>query len=179
MSIADNRPIPPMPTLPPLPLRRRDEPVARVGHAEAKAGKRRFRGFTAFLLVMLVVSLVFATSFRTVEVKGTSMLPTLQPGRRVLTSSAFWLVGGLKKGDIVVLKEKDGSGYFIKRIFGMPGDAIPWAYAPRNHPFSKGKFIVPPDSLYVIGDNLPASSDSRAFGPVPEDRLLGKVVVAR
>lgn len=153
---------------------------ARLGLREAQRGKRRrVRAFTVFLLLTLAVAAVFAVFFHTVEVKGPSMLPTLTNDRKVLVSSAYWLVGRLKKDDIVVIREADGNGYFIKRVRGMPGDEIEWSLAPRDHPFANGKFRVPAGTVYVLGDNLDQSTDSRVLGPIPQDRLYGKVVVAR
>ena len=153
---------------------------ARLGLREAQKGKRRrVRAFTVFLFLALFLAGFFGLTFHTVEVKGPSMLPTLTNDRRVLVSSAYWLVGKLKKDDIVVIHEADGNGYFIKRIKGMPGDEIEWAFAPRNHPFASGKYRVPADSVYVLGDNLDKSTDSRVLGAIPESRLYGKVVVAR
>lgn len=149
--------------------------MARAAH---RAGCR-LRGFTVFLIGILIFAGVFAMNFKTVEVKGVSMLPTLQEGRRVLTSHALWLVGGIHKGDIIVLAEPDRKGYFIKRVAGLPGDEIEWTFAPRNYSMSSGKYRVPPNTFYVLGDNLDQSQDSRAFGPVPQNRLLGKVVVAK
>ncbi len=154
--------------------------AARLGLREAQKGQRRkVRAFTVFLFGALFLAAFFALTFHTVEVKGPSMLPTLKNGRRVLVSSAYWLVGALRANDIVVIHEADGHGYFIKRIRGMPGDEIEWAYAPRSHPFSAGRFRVPEGTVYVLGDNLDQSTDSRALGPIPAERLLGKVVVAR
>ena len=141
--------------------------------------RRRYRGFTVFLFFVLVVTGVFAVNFRTVEVKGLSMAPTLRDSQRVLVSHAAWLVGEVKKNDIVVLREADGNGYYIKRVVGLEGDTIDWWASPRGHRIADGKFRVPQGGLYVIGDNLEASEDSRRFGAVPKDRLLGKVLVAR
>ncbi|RYG69429.1 hypothetical protein EON77_14700, partial [bacterium] len=89
--------------------------VARLGGTEIRRkGRRRVRGFTVFLFVVLALALFGFLNFRTVEVKGISMLPTLKEDRKVLVSHAFWLVGPVRKGDIVVLREADGKGYFIK-----------------------------------------------------------------
>lgn len=154
--------------------------VAHLGGTEkARKGRRRVRGFTVFLLLVLGLAIFFFANFRTVEVKGVSMLPTLKENRRVLVSHAFWLVGQVKKNDIVVLREADGNGYYIKRVKGLAGDQIEWDYKPRDVPFKDGPYIVPAGTLYVVGDNLEHSEDSRKFGPVPMDRLLGKVLVAR
>lgn len=154
--------------------------VAHLGGTESRRkGRRRVRGFTIFLLVTLALALFFKLTFTSVEVRGISMLPALTEHRKVLVSNALWLVGGLKKEDIVVLREAEGNGYYIKRIKGLPGDTIEWTYMPRDRSLAEGPFVVPPGTLYVLGDNLEHSQDSRQFGPVPMDRLLGKVLVAR
>lgn len=153
--------------------------VARLGGAEIRRKGRRVRGFTIFLFAVLGLALFGFLNFRTVEVKGISMLPTLKEDRKVLVSHAFWLVGAVRRGDIVVLREADGKGYFIKRVKGLPGDEIEWTFKPRDRPLAEGPYRVPPDTVYVLGDNLEHSTDSRAIGAVPQDRILGKVLVSR
>ncbi|RYG65239.1 signal peptidase I [bacterium] len=154
--------------------------VARIGGAEIRSkGRRRVRGFTVFLFIVLILAVFGLLNFRTVEVKGISMLPTLTENRKVLVSHAFWLVGPVKREDIVVLREADGTGYFIKRVKGLPGDEIEWTFKPRDVSIASGPYHVPPGMIYVLGDNLAHSTDSRVIGPVPMDRILGKVLVAR
>ena len=139
----------------------------------------KVRGFTIFLLIVLVLTIIFYPFFKMAEVKGESMLPTLQSGQKVLTCHAYWLVGSIKKDDIIVLKEEKSQDYFIKRVYGLPGDEIPWAMAPQGWPLDKGKYIVPPDRIYVIGDNLNHSDDSRKFGAFLQSNILGKVLTWR
>ena len=139
--------------------------------------KQRVRGFTIVLFTLLLVSLVMVTNFKTAEVQGESMLPTLESGRKVFTSRAFWLVGPIKKNDIIVLKEETTKGYFIKRVLGLPGDKIPWSMAPRDWPLDKGPYIVPEGRIYVVGDNLNHSDDSRKFGAFLQSNILGKVLI--
>ncbi|MBI1334410.1 MAG: signal peptidase I [Armatimonadetes bacterium] len=141
--------------------------------------KTKVRGFTIFLIVVLMVSIVFFTSFKTAEVRGESMLPTLQNGQKVLTCHAYWLVGQIKVNDIIVLKEEKSNDYFIKRVLGLPGDAIPWSMAPRDWPLEKGNYIVPPGRIYVVGDNINHSDDSRKFGAFLQSNILGKVITWR
>jgi signal peptidase I len=104
------------------------------------------------------------------------MHPTLMNGRKVLTTKAYWLVGKIKPGDIIVLQEEKSNGYFIKRVKGLPGDRIDWVFAPQNWPLVNGPYIVPENGIYVIGDNLNHSDDSRKFGAFREDKILGKVL---
>jgi signal peptidase I len=142
--------------------------------------KFRLRGFTLFLLVILVVAAVFGSNVKTVIVRGESMHPTLQSGQKVLTTKAYWLSGQIKKNDIIVLQEeKADQGYFIKRVWGMPGDKIPWSMAPTNWPLENGDYTVPDGHIYVIGDNLLHSDDSRKFGAFRLEKVLGKVLTWR
>lgn len=141
--------------------------------------RSRVRGFTIFLLVVFVAALVFGLNFKTAVVDGQSMLPTLQNGQKVLTTKAYFLVGAIKKNDIIVLKEQDSEKYFIKRVYGLPGDQIPWALAPQDWPLEKGPYVVPEGRIYVIGDNILHSDDSRKFGAFMLDHVLGKVVTWR
>lgn len=149
--------------------------------AEKQSGPKRpkVRGFTIFLLVLLVVATVFMMNFKTVIVRGNSMVPTLANGRKVLATKAYWLVGPIKVNDIIVLKEEKSEAYFIKRVVGLPGDPIKWTLAPQNHPLTSGPYVVPEGGIYVVGDNLNHSDDSRKFGPFKQERILGKVVTWR
>lgn len=139
----------------------------------------KVRGFTIFLIIVLIFALLFSQFMKMAEVKGESMLPTLHPGQRVLTCHAYWLIGAVKPNDIIVLKEEKTSGYFIKRVLGLPGDKIPWSLAPREWPLEKGEYIVPEGRIYVVGDNLNHSDDSRKFGAFLQSNILGKVLIGR
>ena len=102
-----------------------------------------------------------------------------------------------ERGDIVVFKyPKDPSQYFIKRIIGLPGETVEvrdnriyvtnsdgrkmildeTTYLEEGErTISKTKWTLGPDELYVMGDNRDYSLDSRSFGPVSRDLIVGKV----
>ncbi len=124
-------------------------------------------------------------NFQTVVVKGVSMYPTFHTGDRLVVCRSYWLVGPIKDGDIVVLKDIGASGtsadappgaYIIKRVYRMGGERVDWKYIPVGHSIVSGAYTVPKGDIYVLGDNLPVSEDSRRFGPRPLADVLGKVL---
>src|SRR3990172_3346232 len=93
--------------------------------------------------------------FARYEVSGESMTPALAPGERVLVNRAAFWFGRPRAGDVVVLRDpRTPARLLIKRI---------------ERPASAGAWLV-------HGDNANASTDSRTFGPVRGDLLVGKVV---
>ncbi|MCI0777901.1 MAG: nickel-type superoxide dismutase maturation protease [Chloroflexi bacterium] len=86
-------------------------------------------------------------------VEGESMTPSVSPGERVFVNRAAYWFGPPKAGDLVVLRDpRKPERLLIKRIDEAHGN-----------------------SFEVAGDNVDASTDSRTFGPVPADLILGKV----
>lgn len=136
-------------------------------------------GFGFGLLVVLGFAVFFQREFITVQVSGESMEQTFSNGDRLLASSAYWLIGGIRKNDVVVFRRKGERENVIKRVVYLPGDVVPWQFIPETWPFERGEYKVPAQHYFVLGDNLPASEDSRKFGPVPFEEVLGKVVLAR
>jgi signal peptidase I len=146
-----------------------------------KPSRRRkvlFTGFGVFLLGVLAFAIFFWVNFQTVVVKGDSMDPTLQNGQRLLITKAYWLVGDIRKNDIIVVHRPESGEVVIKRVYAMQGETVDFYNVPDNWNLAQGEYIVPPDSYYVLGDNRPVSDDSRLFGPVRSDVILGKVVRA-
>lgn len=130
------------------------------------------------LLTLLGFATFFQQNFRTIQVQGNSMVPTFSNGTHLLASSAYWLVGPIRKGDIVVV-EDDNGGAIIKRVYRIAGEKVDWLNVPEDYNMTDGDYVVPNQSLYVLGDNRDVSEDSRRFGPVPYDRIIGKVVLKR
>ncbi len=147
-----------------------------------KVRRRAFTGFGLAMVGVLAFALFFLLNFTTVVVSGPSMLPTFKTGRRLLASKAYWLVGNLRHDDIVVIREIDpnaGTGYFIKRVYRLAGEKVDMVNIPRTWKLAQGEYKVPPDCVYVLGDNREVSSDSRELGPIKLSRIIGKVVVVR
>ena len=143
-----------------------------------KGKKRTITGFGVFLVFTLVFTIFFYLNVKTIQVSGVSMLPTFKNGRRVLVSKAYWLVGPIKDNDIVVSKDPGGPGTIIKRVYRLGGESVDYPHYPDTVPLFMGReYRVPKGYVYLLGDNPPFSEDSRRFGPVPIDKILGKVIV--
>ena len=94
-----------------------------------------------------------------VEVAGTSMRPTLEPGDWALAIR----VRSVRRGDIVVVEHPERPGFeLVKRVVHISGDVAP-----------DGFELV--DEIWVEGDEPEASSDSRRFGPLPIGRVRARV----
>jgi len=132
--------------------------------------------FSLSLLVLFGLAVFFYLNFHTVIVSGHSMDPTFSTGERLVASKAYWLVGPIKDNDIVVIATGKPGEYIIKRVYKMGGEIVDWPNAPQKWAFANGEFKVPPGCVYVLGDNRPISEDSRIFGPVPVNRIIGKII---
>ncbi|KAG5954532.1 hypothetical protein E4U57_004367 [Claviceps arundinis] len=130
----------------------------------------------SFIKSVFFSHLVFSHLFSVDAAEGPSMLPTF-------TVQGEWFVldkrkrrgRGIAVGDLVIYKipmSPNQSG--IKRVVGMPGD-----YVSLGTPGERGDdqmIQVPQGHCWIVGDNLPASRDSRAFGPLPLALVQAKVV---
>lgn len=131
------------------------------------------------------------------QVKGASMEPTFRTGDYILTSKITYKFRSIDRGDVVVFKSlKNPDIEFIKRVIGLPGDQILLQntivhvndkpvqenyIADKTNVFEGGflkegqAITVPPEYIFVMGDNRPRSSDSREFGPIPITNVIGVV----
>jgi signal peptidase I len=152
----------------------------------------RWRSVASLALQVAVLTLlVLAFFMRLPQVSGLSMEPHIRSGEYVLINTFAYRFGVPGRGEIVAFRhEDDARAIFIKRVIGLPGDRIridrgtvyvtgtqldePYVQDPDDRTF--GQILVPPRSIYVLGDNRANSEDSRTFGPVGEDRLIGRAV---
>lgn len=123
--------------------------------------------FTIFALAIVApVRLWIAKPF---IVYGASMEPTLANGDYLIIDEISYKFHKPEKGDIVVFRYPlDPSKYFIKRIIGMPGEILE---------FDGQTITLKENEYFVMGDNRNASSDSRVWGPVPENLLVGRTFI--
>lgn len=155
-----------------------------------------------FIQTLVVFGAIFALIFWQVaqphRVSGSSMVPTLINGDYILTDKVSYKLGRPKHGDIIVFKNpKNESEDFVKRIMAGPGDRIkiesglvyinskqiPEPYLTsetttnvRNVPQDGVELKVKDDNYFVLGDNREHSSDSREWGEITREEIIGKVI---
>ncbi len=141
-------------------------------------------------LLLLLGLAWFMSVYRFVDVVQHSMEPTLQPRDKLLVNFRAPRHGPPPRGAIVVLQPPSESEWVVKRVVGVENDDILIGpdgltvngrriredYITRQSGDAAAGGIVPRDAVYVLGDNRPQSNDSRDYGPVPTERVLGHVV---
>ncbi len=150
---------------------------------------------TILICLFLVLVIVFVTMFRLGIVRGASMEPTYTDGRIVLVRRIATLGRKLHRGDVVLVRNEHD--VIIKRVYRLPGEEIDHSfpdvlsqsqlrdltdyYEQKVQKTPEGDvphYYVPHGYIVVVGDNTPVSEDSRIFGPVSEQDILGVVVRA-
>jgi signal peptidase I len=153
----------------------------------------RWRPVANLALQLAVLAALIAAFFVRLpqQVSGLSMEPYIRSGEYVIINTFAYRMGAPRRGDIVAFRhEGDARAVFIKRVIGLPGDRIridrgrvflngvrvdePYVRHPDTRSFHE--VLVPDAAVYVLGDNRAESEDSRSFGPVSDNRLIGRAV---
>ena len=136
--------------------------------------------------------LLFAnTLLLSLRLSGGSMEPTYYNGNVVCVSRLAGFFGGYNRGDVVVFDytDEDGQRQVIKRVIAVEGDRLeivpegvmvngvlldePYAMGPTE---GVADLVIPPDTVFVLGDHRTESFDSRNMGVIAEKDLKGKVL---
>lgn len=162
--------------------------------------KKIYSGFIDIMQTFLMAASIFLVIYifilRPFQVSGESMYPTFKNKEYILTNLIGLRFGNPHRGDVIVFKAPtDNDKDFIKRVIGNPGDTVmvrdgfvyvngekldEGAYLANDVRTYGGSFlkdgvpaVVPDGKLLVMGDNRPASSDSREWGLLSQKDVIG------
>ena len=174
-----------------------------LGDTNQKGFFERLSGYLVeFIETLVVFGAVFASIYLFVaqfhKVSGNSMVPTMHNGDYLVTEKVSYRFRAPKSGEIIVLKNpRNESQDFIKRIIAVPGDTVEISngnvlvngkileekYLPPSTPTHSGAFLTEGSSVkvgsnqyFAFGDNREHSSDSREWGPVTKEEIVGRAL---
>ena len=156
------------------------------------------------LVKIFIIALIIIVPFRIFVaepfvVSGSSMLPNFHNHDYLIIDRFTYRSESPKRGDVIVMIfPKDNSQFFIKRVIGLPGDTVkfaqgkvmiynaqnPTGFVLEENYLPKGVETISTtpsfgplgsDEFFVLGDNRMASSDSRFWGILPRNDIVGKV----
>ncbi|XP_054800002.1 uncharacterized protein LOC129304391 [Prosopis cineraria] len=132
----------------------------------------------AFSLVKLSCCLHVTATYLVdpIQIYGPSMLPVMGPMPTIiLTERNSPRLGKVERGDIVIVRSPENPRKLMcKRLLGLEGDGVTFLVDPKNSDKCE-TVVVPKGHVWVQGDNIYNSRDSRQFGPVPFGLLHAKV----
>ena len=175
----------------PAPARQRLARSLPPSRSQAEAVPRRSL-FTWTGHLAATLAILWSLAFHVSEVRGSSMAPTILDSDRIMVDEVSHRVWPVEAGAVVVHRyPHDPSVRYVKRVIGVAGDEIlleqgrVWrngalveeAYLAGFgvDPHARVHTVVQPGHLFVLGDNRPRSSDSRDFGQVPIELIVGTV----
>lgn len=102
-------------------------------------------------------------------VSGASMEPTFYNGDYLIIDEISYNLREPQKGEVIVFRYPlDPTKFFIKRVIGVPGEIVA---------FNGTAVTLGENEYYVLGDNREESSDSRIWGAVPENLIVGRGLI--
>ncbi len=167
---------------------------------------KNFFNFVLELIKVVVISLAIIIPIRyfliqPFYVKGASMEPNFYDHEYLIIDEITYRFTAPQRGDIIVFRyPKNPQEYFIKRLIGLPGEKIqikdgevyiynkdnsggmklaePYlAPGTKTYGLSEEPITLEANQGYVLGDNRNSSKDSRSFGPVSRDLIIGRVLL--
>ena len=145
------------------------------------------------ILLALVIFFGARLFVQTFSIDGRSMQANFEPGQYALVSKASYGLGSPQRGDVVVLyRPGSPTEELLKRVIGLPGEEVAIRsgtvfingleldesdYLGSVETSDMSARAVPRGAYFVMGDNRSVSQDSRSFGPVPREAIVGKVVL--
>lgn len=147
----------------------------------------------SYIVILIIVLLIKFYVVTPIKVNGNSMYSTLKDKEIMILNEIYYRVKDIKRFDIIVLKHDNDK--LIKRVIGLPGESIKYVdeklyindeeveenfFHRYTKDFDLSQFNVdkiPAGCYFVLGDNRTDSLDSRTFGFVKEEDILGRAKV--
>ena len=146
-------------------------------------------------IVIISLAIIIPVRYYLIQpffVRGASMEPTFDNGQYLVVNEIGYRLSQPERGEVIVFKYPfDKSQYYIKRIVGLPGEKVEVkdgavfingveldesSYLPKaTFTIGEAAFDLKADEYFVLGDNRQASSDSRQWGVLPADNIVGQV----
>jgi signal peptidase I len=145
------------------------------------------------LAIVIPVRVFIAQPF---IVSGESMVPTFEDGDYLIVDELSYRLREPERGEVIIFRyPNDPSRFFIKRIIGLPGETVTFdgdttftvsggdlespitlsePYVSRTMVMARKTTKLGTDEFFVMGDNRPASSDSRIWGTLPRHDIIGR-----
>lgn len=164
------------------------------------------RGVASFFLEtakLVFISLLIIVPIRYFVIQpffvlGASMEPTFQNGDYLIIDEISYILGDPKRDDVIVFHYPyNTKQFYIKRIIGLPGETVVLDakgvtiknaehpegmvldedFLPTKEEYGNKSVALGADEYFVLGDNREASSDSRSWGALKRNFIVGKVFV--
>lgn len=154
------------------------------------------------LIKLVLLSFLIVVPFRLYVaqpfiVEGASMDPTFETGDYLIVDELTYHFRAPERGSVLIFRyPKDPSKSFIKRVIGLPNETVSITDGQvtiinTEHPsglildesyiklrkYDSLKYVLGPNEYFVLGDNRFASADSRIWGPVPEQNIIGRPII--
>ena len=142
-------------------------------------------------IITLFIFFVVQMGVQNYKVLGSSMEPSLHQGQYLLVNKIEYRLHSPARGDVIVFHYPNNpSDDYVKRVIGLPGERIEVKDGQvfvdgvqLDEPYLRVKTttsyngVVPEDTVFVMGDNRGNSSDSRSWGALPQEYIVGRAVL--
>lgn len=160
-----------------------------------KGPESTYETLRTVVMVLLAAFLIRSFIFQPFVVQGSSMEPTLHSSQYVVVNKFGYWVGKPERGDVIVFRSPvTPSQNYIKRVIGLPGEKITFDdnkvyvngtlisenYINIDEPNKKEheEVVLKENEFFVLGDNRDHSSDSRRWGVLPKENIIGKAFLS-
>lgn len=174
-----------------------DEENYEQNHSKLRqAGSFIFEVVKVFVLAGITIGLIRYFLFKPFYVKGASMEPNFYDHEYLIVDELSYRLRAPERGEVIVFRPpSDTAEFYLKRIVGMPGERVKIengkvtiynsehpegtmvdeSYLPSDLATAGDETVtLSSDQYFVLGDNRPNSFDSRRFGPISREAIVGR-----